>query len=184
MRFWITSSTEEEERLRRVLKRAWIRENSSARTLMISSIASCPVQTTQTFPLHSLPIFSTKDCRFSSISVSVPTYCPASSTMNRRRKFAGFVLTYALMSSTSCETESSVALLSLNQLFASSSLISNASASAGLINFPLNANAFRTSVQGLPFFSSIRRQNSSILPCCVMYCSSIATLRLLPKNPR
>ena len=91
IRFWITSSTEEEERLKRVPNRAWIRENSSARTLMISSMASCPVHITHTLPPHSLPIFSIKDCRFRSMSVSVPTYCPTSSIMNSRRKSFGLV---------------------------------------------------------------------------------------------
>ena len=165
---------------RRVLKRAWIRENSSARTLIISSIASCPVQITHTELPHSLPIFSVRDWRFKSISVSVPTYCPASSTMNKSRKFFGLPATYALMSSTNCAIEKSTADLSLNQFLASSSDMPRTSISVGTMNFPLKAKALRCSIHGLPFFSSNTRRNSSVLPLWSIYFSSIATFRFSP----
>ena len=82
---WITSSTEDEVRERRVLKRAMMRENSSWRTFTTSSRASCPVAMTQTLPPHSEPSFSVRDWKFSSISVSVPIYCPTSSIIKSRR---------------------------------------------------------------------------------------------------
>ena len=81
----MTSSTEDDERLSRVLNRPWILEKSSPLIFVMESIASWLVTMTQTLPPHLEPISSTMVCRLSIRLPSEPIYCPTSSIMNRRR---------------------------------------------------------------------------------------------------
>ena len=81
----MTSSTEELESDRRVLKRPWIFEKSLPATRVISSMASWLVTITHTLPPQRAPSSSTSVCRLSMRLTSAPMYWPTSSTMKSRR---------------------------------------------------------------------------------------------------
>ena len=143
-------------------------------------MASCPVHTTHTLPPHSLPIFSTKDCRFINKSILSPTYCPTSSTINKRRKSFGCVSIYSFISKTSCAMLVSTVSVPSNQLCAAVSLIPNTSIKVSTTSSSKNANASRDSIHDAPFFSSNTLRNSAVLPCLSINCSNFATFRFSP----
>ena len=176
----MTSSTEEELKLNRVLNRPWILEKSSPLILVMLSIASWEVTMTQTLPPHFVPISSTMVCKFNIRSESEPIYWPTSSIINNRRLSFPLLSTYSLISLTSCSMLSSISSSPLNQLRAAVSLMPSASHIAATMSSSKKEKEFRELSHEPPLIRSKLFWNGSVFPDFAINCSNLAIFKSLP----